>query len=615
MAETSAKEIYTDLADIKKAADAYFNDAAYQALKTRWEKDFDMYTLQPYKPGKGFQAYTSNMPRVIGDKLINLVRQARLVITVPTKDLIDASDIETANNIERLLYGIFCENDEELALSGEPILRDQKAWFATNRGSWFIRPYVFVSEDKRTTGSIDIFDPYATAYALGSRGLAWVCHKSISRKQELIASFAEYNSEAALETSSDTEDIEVYEYIDGVNWGVFAKGEWLRPLEPHGCSSIPVFRIVVGAMPSVWQTDKTDIAKYRGESIYAAIRDIIPVSNKLMSDVLTLVHRDVKKPIAIRSRGAEKTLEEDIWQSDQAHAIQLDIDEGIETVLDQKSATDMHPLLSMVAEQIQMATFPRTSFGSLDFRLSGFAIGQLQDSVITVVSDYVQAIELSYRVCCLSIIEQFANKKLPAAKVRGTNSKNQKFGFPMPVEIKPADINGEWYPEVRLEPKTLKDEAEAVVLAKQLSEGDTPLLSRKTVRETILNVEDPNAEDMRIFLEKAQESPEINWYNVYVYAMNSGLPDIANFAKINLLKIIQPQQAPGQPGQGQPKGQPAGAGQPSPSEMLGMQGVGFGMPGAPTGMPTSMLPGEAMGGTPPGAASAVPNPQESRSVI
>ena len=151
MAETSAKEIYTDLADIKKAADAYFNDAAYQALKTRWEKDFDMYTLQPYKPGKGFQAYTSNMPRVIGDKLINLVRQARLVITVPTKDLIDASDIETANNIERLLYGIFCENDEELALSGEPILRDKRlGLLQTGAAGSFVRTFSY----RRTNGQL-----------------------------------------------------------------------------------------------------------------------------------------------------------------------------------------------------------------------------------------------------------------------------------------------------------------------------------------------------------------------------------------------------------------------------------------------------------------------------
>jgi len=155
-----------DLTEIKDQIHKYQNTTVWLEIKQRLESDFELYRQKVYDPGKGYVSFTSNMPRVNADKAISLLTQANLIIRIPL-DYLREKDREEASNVERLLYGCFNLNDRDLKLMGQPILRDQMAWYSTVCGGFFLRPYIYKNDKKETVVSVAIWDRYNVAYGMG----------------------------------------------------------------------------------------------------------------------------------------------------------------------------------------------------------------------------------------------------------------------------------------------------------------------------------------------------------------------------------------------------------------------------------------------------------------
>jgi hypothetical protein len=263
------------------------------------------------------------------------------------------------------------------------------AWFSAIRGSYFIRPYIYKNESGKTVGDIAIWDPYSMSYGKGANGLSWAVHIRKLTAGQIKDEYPNIN----VSMGNQFKEYDVYDFWDTKNNGVIINGEWAKKLEPHGLEETPVYQIQVGAMPDVWHETYKYSAVHRGDSVFAAVRHLFPMQSKVLSDLLTIVRRGVKTPIAYHSAGGTKTLDQDIFQVEQAAVISLDstANEKIEPALELTMPADTGPLLSFISGQIQRALFPHTSYGELDFRLSGYAISELQDAVITVISPFVKA--------------------------------------------------------------------------------------------------------------------------------------------------------------------------------------------------------------------------------
>jgi len=576
--------------DIVKAVDSFRNDTTFLQLQARWEQDYDLWRLQPYNAGKGYYSYTTNSPRVLADKLISMLVESHLLIRVPDEAILNEEQRKVSNNVERLLYGALNINHDILAsLPGKPSLRAIKAWYAVVRGGYATRPYVYKNDEGKTIPEIAIWDIYNVAYGQDSKGVVWAAHKyQISGQQ----------ARDQYDIKAGTAEVECLDFYDREKYGLIVNGKLVKKgFTQHGLGYCPVFIMFVGATPPVWQKNYQYTRKHIGESIFASNRDLYPAMNKTISDLVTLVRRGVKVPMGFWSASGDKTLEEDIFQVEKAAVVPLQTGDKLEPIMTQTMPADATPLMNWISGDEQRGGLSHVALGELGFRLSGYAINQLQSTLSTLIAPFAECLERSYTLECTELLKQYTSKAkhFPPMEVYGRTSKNQAFGFPTPMFIKPSDVDGKWRLEVSLEPVLPKDDAQRYQLAQLAREGIVPLLADETIRTDVLGVEDAMLEAEKIARQWADNLPLNKLWDAYIAYIADGNHDKA----MNVLKEVQRLM-----GGMMPPAQGTATAERTATEQEAMGTPGAGIPARKTGLPSSVTPPEAQGGMPPGAQNA-----------
>ena len=578
------------ISEIKSKVSSFRNDSTFIATRKRWDSDFDLWRLKSYDPGKGYYAYTSNSPRNLANKAIGMLTEAELLIRVP-EEILKKEERETANNVERFLYGALNWNDEHLMrIPDQSSIRNQKAWYSVVRGGYGERIYVYKDEKGETITDIAIWDLYNTSYWAGKNGIKLAVYQSKITKDQAKD---EYNV-----GKGGSELVDRFECWSDEEHGVIVGNEWGTEPVKHRVGYCPVYILRVGAIPPVWQDLYENTGKHIGESIFAANRDIYPQFNKTISDLVTLVRRGVKVPLGVWSPSGDFNLEEDIWQVEKAASVPLRSDVVIKPLIEPSMPADAGNLINIMSGEVQRGGLSHVAEGELGFRLSGFAINQLQSSISTVIVPFAQTMERGYTIACISLLEQFAQGGFKAVEVRGRTSRNQPFGIPAAIKIKPSDIRGNWHPEIALEPVLPKDDAQRYILAQQATQGDRPLMSRRTAQESLLMLSDPDMENERIDEEFGSSLPMVRLLKSFMAAVADGNETLARTILGELERMTGGAQGAGGGG--------GGGGGLSRLEAASAGAPGAGMPFGETGVPSNVLPSEQLGGIPGGAMNAQP---------
>jgi len=193
-----------------------------------------------------------------------------------------------------------------------------------------------------------------------------------------------------------------------------------------------------------------------------------------------------------------------------------------------------------------------------------------------------------------SLQKQYIKGGWKPIEVRGRTSKDQPFGVPKPIQIKPSDLE-DWRPEVKLTPVYPKDDAQRYQLARLATEGDRPILSVKTAQENIVELPDTLLEGERIAKEWSDQLPIIRLWEAFKAALADGDVEKAN----NIVGELQRLMAQMMPNTGQ-----GGGGGMAGLEGLSMENPGTGLPSGETGLSSDVMPSEALGGLPGGATNA-----------
>ena len=568
------------IAEIKGAISKFKNDATWIKLQKRWDDDFNLYRLEPYNAGKNYFSYTSNAPRNLANKAIEMLSESKLVIRVP-EDTLQKEEVETANNIERFMYGVIGMNDDRFNAIDLPSLHSQMSWLAIIRGSIAVRPYIQKEKDGTFPG-LRVWDMYNVSYGMGARGTEWTAFERMASKEEIKS---EYNIDI-----SKAEGL-VIDFWDKENNAVIVESEWGKAPEAHGLDHCPVFIIKVGGMPPVHQLRYSFTNMHRGESIFAADRGIFPLLNKSLSDFLTIVRRGVKPPLGYWSAGGHKNFQEDIWQVEHGIAVPMDLDDIVKPLIEPTMPADAKDLINFIMAEVQRGGISHVAQGELGFRLSGFAINQLQASLASIITPFVQCLERAYLVSMHSLLKQYIKGGWKPIEVRGRTSKNQPFGVPQPIKISPSDLK-DWRPEITITPIFPKDDAQRYQLARLATEGETPLLSVKTAQEQIIGVEDTLLEGEKIAAQWADNLPVLRLWKAFKAALAEGDVDTAFNIVSELQRLMQ----------GQVRGSPNQQGAMSALGAMSTQLAGVGLPASgETGLSPEVSPPELGGGFPAGA--------------
>lgn len=545
-------------------------------LRNRFEKDYGYWRLTPYNRGKDYKSVTSNEPRTLADKIVNTLSQAPYQIRIPVDEDLEG-ERENKSNAERFLIGMLNLINARFKALGYPDFIGQMVWHAVVRGWYGLRAYVVKSKDGSTKPRVDVWDMFNTHYDLAEDGLAWACHLRTASASQILSEYkVEITAKSATMYDFWDDKINSVHFKVGSTKG--SSGNFVKTPTEHGLDHVPVFISVTGATPFIESDQYQDTIKDVGASWIAANRELVEPINELYSDLLTIVARGTKIPMKAMSAGGKLTVDDSPWKLDKAQGafISLDTDkkQDLLPLIEPTMPRDAANIMNAFGALWQQGGLPKGAWGEIAFQISGYLQHQLSQSMASVFGLAGASVEAGGEWLCRELLSQYSQGGFKPVKVEGRDDKNKYFG---PIELKPVDVKGDWFPEFKLLYALPQDEMERYAMARIAHEGDNPLLSDLTINEKILLLQDADLEEEKKLEQKANKLPPILLRRLAVALVKRGRPDLAE----EILKLLS------QSGQPLAPTQPPGA--PPASEAV--------QPEFQTGVPPQVMPPEALGRT------------------
>lgn len=548
--------------DIEKAVkDQYDKEVE---LRKRWDADFGYYRLDEYNRGKDYKSVTANKPRTLADLLIDFLVRAKLQIRIPVDKAMEGERGNQAD-AERLLIGLLKLNDFRLGGLALPSLREQMVWHSFIRGWYVLRAYINKDNNGATKPLIDVWDRYHTFYDLS---VPWVCHTRTATASQIKA---EYDIDISGKKGT------VYDFWDDEVNSIHVKGagnllhlgtggKFVKEPKEHGLDHMPCYVVPCGAMPPIESSQYTDTIKDLGESWLAANRNLVDPMNELFSDLLTIVARGAKIPLGGYGKGGGLTLDESPYKLDKDQAVLIPLDKDkeqeIKPLIEPTMPRDAASIINIFGMLWQEGGVSESLFGHLPFQISGYALHQTRESASKAIGSALTGIQKGGDWLLRELLLQYKTGFKPV-RVEGRDNQGQYFG---PVELKPSDIKGDWFPEYRLMPELPENEMERWAMARIAKEIGLPL---QTIYDKLLGIQDTDLQSDLSLEEWGKELPPVKLRRLANIFLKLNRPDLAQEVMNMLNQPLPEQKKPPKSEAVQPEFQTGVPPEVFPPEMLG----------------------------------------------
>ena len=515
--------------DIISLVDSHYDST--EPLRSRMDSDHNLYRLEEYDAGDGYQSYTSNEPQTYADKIISWLADADKIVRIPPTGN-PRNKREANNDKERFVIGALKSADERLIRRLQPALQDQLSWYIALRGWYAGRALLVKSSDDTTHVDITPWDPMHTYWGTDADGLAWACYKVKKTRHEIETQYKVKLGEERM----DEDGIEVYDFYDREDNFVAIPHRFIKRRTKHGGSSVPIFIGPVGANPLVqsleWSSIEDTVVDY-GESVFKSTRNLYDNHNFMMSVMLEMTARSRKQGLKIISRDGQKTLEEDPYK--EGTEISLGQGEDVQPLGLMEVARETGVYMGLVSGELQRGSIPHSVYGELQFQLSGFAINTLRQGVESVLSPRIIAMEHAYKQISNLICDQYASGSFSAMELSGRDNNRMYFS----ETITPEKIKDSGDCEVSIVARLPQDDMSKYSMAQIAREGQTPLMPDLWIRDNILGVQDADQTEDAIKEQLAERSlPEAGLWSLYQAALRQGRSDLAQFYLGELQAIL-----------------------------------------------------------------------------
>ena len=576
--------------DIISLVDSHYDST--EPLRSRMDSDHNLYRLEEYDAGDGYQSYTSNEPQTYADKIISWLADADKIFRIPPAGN-PRNKREANNDKERFVIGALKSADERLIRRLQPTLQDQLSWYISLRGWYAGRALLVKNSEDDTHIDITPWDPMHTYWGTDADGLAWACYKVKKTRHEIETQYRVKLGEERM----DEDGIDVYDFYDREDNFVAIPHRFIKRRTKHGGSSVPVFLGPVGANPLVqsleWSSIEDTVEDY-GESVFKSTRSLYDNHNFMMSVMLEMTARSRKQGLKIISRDGQKTLEEDPYK--EGTEISLGQGEDVQPLGLMEVARETGVYMGLVSGELQRGSIPHSVYGELQFQLSGFAINTLRQGVESVLSPRIIAMEHAYKQICNLITDQYASGSFSAMELSGRDNNRMYFS----ETITPERVKDGGDCEVSIVARLPQDDMSKYSMAQIAREGQTPLMPDLWIRDNILGVQDADQTEDAIKEQLAERSlPEAGLWSLYQAALRQGRTDLAQFylGELQAMLLSKAKMLTDNLGGGVPPVPSPGAQPPVPPGAPPM--------GGPPTAPPQVMPPAMMNGMPPPA----PTPQ------
>lgn len=234
-----------------------------------------------------------------------------------------------------------------------------------------------------------------------------------------------------------------------------------------------------------------DSAQYEGESIFFLIRELIPELNRVISISQTLNLKAVKPPIVQKLKGAasrEQSDYKDVMDSGATTAIEPD--EAIQPIEYGDIRASFDRAYNILEKAIQEGSLTNIDIGDPKQPFSAVALIEMGETRGQVLLPRLAGKSLLNE----SLAEMFTKQVIQLGGSVELGASGHKRTF------QTSKLDGEYSTEYKYFIKSPKED----IARYSIAAAAGPLISNKTKRETILQLEDPDGEQRQLDIEDAE---------------------------------------------------------------------------------------------------------------
>ena len=461
-------------------------------------------------------AVTTNFAKVLARKVSNGVGYAERIIRV--LDDADNEEFRDKNNAyERWCVGVLEMADERLQSGGmNSTVQGESAWNAVVRGGWIGTRAVLIKDAQgETIPDIVPVDPRNLVYEKGRGEPLWAAIITQRAKQDIRDEYPKFKFgiENNVQHPEDDDDelarvVDYYWTEDGKRMNcVIIDGQYAKKPTDTFAVNFPIVIRLIGNNPGVMNYSLKDTIDGTreipgiedvGDSIFAALRHVIPQVNRLASYRMALTARAVQGTLIVKSRDGTKELDQDAFASGAELGLSTDNDEDIGLLPISQLTSDAGQLEGELRLDESNAGLSDPALGRLTSPVSGAALQILSQADNEVVAPFLKAVESMLAGILDNLGRQYETGRYKDIEVRGKTHTDQPFN----KVIAPDDIKGHNLLSVELRQTQPQDDFALWQAAQVASQVDpstgTALVSKQYAATKIAKVQDYDLEKRRM---------------------------------------------------------------------------------------------------------------------
>jgi hypothetical protein len=481
-----------------------------QAARDKMVYNYKLLTGRYYQgpsDDKGsYPEYVSNKSKTFGKKVKQLLAGMELTLRIPLvkqgkKKRGDISDTEAFG------YGVIDMANQRLTSQGELNLGAEMAFNFPIFGGAFEMLWIHLDEDGETIVEAKVYDPLNSYWVHGKKGFLWYANSRVDNIDSVRDEYGDDSiteegdkGQCTLYTAWDTK----YNYVVSGNKILNAELAWKKGQEKEGVTHeldyVPVHLQKVGSFPHIQIEGLDDTIADSFSTIYDDNSQIYELFSQGMSYGLDMMGKAAKRPY--------------VALADPGYKIDKDFDiQGGVMVLDRTRVTSLEPLIkpempailinfiSLMAREISSGSWSDIAYGMFDSAAPVGTTNMMLRTAMSVLIESQLAMEQGYSWFVTEAINQYKKGKFGSLKLHGSYGSKKTYD----VEVSPTDIDDNWALEATMHSNLPQDERENAQVAGLLEK----FLSKETIQDRLLLVQDTDAENRKMALERAQMNPVV----------------------------------------------------------------------------------------------------------
>ena len=459
--------------------------------------------------------WISNEPKVLYDTAVSLLSSYPPRFRLPLTVNYELEEKTKVNKAERFLLGIFRSlDDRNMGIGGRGTSywrRELAYWICSGWWSVFTR---VENRNGEVKFYADIFDPITIYPQWDSDGLTRCVRTYLTDKQTAISMATNWKLKGLdVELKEPLNNVKVINYWFNdrgkIYNAILFDEQVVKPLtEEKLFDHIP---IAVGAV-GVPERDTPQWKERWGENIIASNRDMFEYENLMVSLMSTIVAETAYPNIVTTTpTGAPAVKAEDM--KGYSDVVPLKLGEKIELLKHAATPTEVNTLLSWVNKQRQKGGFADVVYGGVMFETSGFALSQLMATLKYKLAPYWVSMEKLIAAIGSELLYQYKKGKFPKITLTTTDPQAMKKGLFFVEDFGPKDVPDHLYIDVTIPMTSAVEKTQQILYARQALQPPQ-LLSRETIWDEYLDVQDSDQEYARIIQDEVTELPIVKQIGV-----------------------------------------------------------------------------------------------------